>query len=151
MDHVLHIPASRITPLDTSLIPTGGLRDIAGTPLDFQTPTAIGARIDANDDQLRGGGGYDLCYVLADAPRPTAMPAATLTAGGLRMDVLTTEPGVQLYTGNFLSGRPFPWRSGLCLETQHFADSPNRPQFPTTVLRPGETFASRTLFRFSAH
>lgn len=149
MEHVLHIPSSRITPLDASLMPTGEIRDIAGTALDFRTPTAIGARIDAPDGQLRGGGGYDLCYVLADAPRAVPQPAATVTAGGLRLEVLTTEPGLQVYTGNFLNGNPFPWRSGLCLETQHFADSPNQPGFPSTVLRPGDVFRSRTLFRFS--
>ena len=150
LDHVLHIPSARITPLDASLIPTGEIRDIAGTPLDFRTPTAIGARIAAPDDQLQQGGGYDLCYVLADAPRAAPALAATVSAGGLAMDTLTTEPGVQLYTGNFLSGAPFHRRSGFCLETQHFADSPNRPAFPSTVLRPGERFASRTVYRLRA-
>ena len=149
MDHVLHIPSTRITPLDASLIPTGEIRDVAGTPLDFTTPTAIGARIDAPNDQLQRGGGYDLCYVLSDAPRAAPALAATVRAGGIAMEVLTTEPGVQLYSGNFLSGAPFAWRTGFCLETQHFADSPNRPAFPSTVLRPGERFASRTVYRFS--
>jgi aldose 1-epimerase len=150
MDHVLRIPSARITPLDADLIPTGEIRDIAGTPLDFTVPTAIGARIDQPNDQLQRAGGYDLNYVLADAPRAAPALAATVTAGGIGMDVLTTEPGVQLYSGNFLSGAPFAWRTGLCLETQHFADSPNRPAFPSTVLRPGERFASRTIYRFSA-
>jgi len=149
LEHVLHSPADRFVAADASLLPTGALQPVAGTPLDFRTPTAIGARIDADDPQLKLAGGYDHCLVLADAPRATAAPAATVTAGGIRMEVLTTEPGVQLYTGNFLSGAPFAWRTGLCLETQHFPDSPNQPGFPSTVLRPGQVFASQTLFRFS--
>ena len=150
LEHVLHIPSSRITALDAELIPTGEIRDIAGTPLDFRTPTAIGARIDEPNDQLQLGGGYDLNYALADAPRAAPALAATVSAGGILMTVLSTEPGLQFYSGNFLSGAPFPRRSGLCLETQHFTDSLNKPAFPTTVLRPGERFASRTVYRFGA-
>jgi aldose 1-epimerase len=149
MDHVLQSPADRFTPANADLIPTGELRPVAGTPLDFRAPTRIGAHIDSDDPQLKLAGGYDHCFVLSDAPRPAPQPAASVSAGGISMDVLTTEPGVQLYTGNFLSGAPFAWRTGLCLETQHFPDSPNQPTFPTTVLRPGATFSSRTLFRFS--
>jgi len=150
LGHMLHIPSSRITALDAELIPTGEIRDIAGTPLDFRTPTAIGARIDEPNDQLQLGGGYDLNYALADAPRAAPALAATVSAGGILMTVLTTEPGLQFYSGNFLSGAPFARRSGLCLETQHFTDSLNKPAFPTTVLRPGERFASRTVYRFGA-
>ena len=150
LGHMLHIPSSRITALDAELIPTGEIRDIAGTPLDFRTPTAIGARIDEPNDQLQLGGGYDLNYALADAPRAAPARAATVSAGGILMTVLTTEPGLQFYSGNFLSGAPFARRSGLCLETQHFTDSLNKPAFPTTVLRPGERFASRTVYRFGA-
>jgi aldose 1-epimerase len=150
LKHVLRIPSSRITALDDELIPTGEIRDIAGTPLDFTTPTAIGARIGEPDDHLRRGGGYDLNYVLADAPRAAPALAATLSAGGIVMTVLTTEPGLQFYSGNFLKGAPFAWRSACCLETQHFTDSLNHPAFPTTVLRPGERFASRTVYRFAA-
>ena len=149
LDHVLQIPSARITVLDRELIPTGEIRDAAGTPLDFRTPTAIGARIDEPNDQLRRGGGYDLNYVLANAPRAWPALAATVSAGGIVMTVLTTEPGLQFYSGNFLTGAPFAWRSGLCLETQHFTDSLNHPTFPTTVLRPGERFASRTVYRFT--
>lgn len=148
LGHMLHIPSSRITALDAELIPTGEIRDIADTPLDFRTPTAIGARIDEPNDQLQLGGGYDLNYALADAPRAASALAATVSAGGILMTVLTTEPGLQFYSGNFLSGAPFARRSGLCLETQHFTDSLNKPAFPTTVLRPGERFASRTVYRF---
>jgi aldose 1-epimerase len=148
MDHVLQIPADRFTAADAGLIPTGELCPVAGTPLDFRVPTPIGARIDADDPHLRRAGGYDHCFVLSDAPVASPQLAASVAAGGLRMDVLTTQPGVQLYTGNFLSGAPFAWRTGVCLETQHFADSPNQPAFPTTVLRPDGGFISRTIFRF---
>lgn len=148
--HLMHIASARVTPLDGNAVPTGEIRDISGTPLDFRTPTAIGARIDQPNEQLQRGQGYDICYVLADAPRASPVLAATTTAGGLAMDTLTTEPGVQFYTGNFLNGSPFARRSGFCLETQHFANSPNVPSFPSTVLRPGERFASRTVYRFRA-
>ena len=149
LEHVLHIPSSRITALDAELIPTGDIRDIAGTPLDFRTPTAIGARIAEPYDQLEYGGGYDLNYALADAPRAAPALAATLSAGGLVMTMLTTEPGLQFYSGNFLDGHPFARRSAVCLQGQHFTDSLNHPGFPTTVLRPRERFASRTVYRFS--
>jgi aldose 1-epimerase len=149
LDHVLHIAAESITPVNAALIPTGGRRDVAGTPLDFRTPTAIGARIAAPDEQMGLAGGYDHNFVLADAARPTEALAATLSADGIRMSVLTTEPGIQFYSGNFLNGSPFAYRSGLCLETQHFPDSPNQPHFPSTVLRPDSSFVSRTIFAFA--
>ena len=97
---------------------------------------------------MRYGGGYDLNYALADAPRAAPALAATLSAGGIVMTMLTTEPGLQFYSGNFLTGAPFAWRSGLCLQGQHFTDSVNHPAFPTTVLRPSGRFASRTVYRF---
>ena len=146
LDHVLQIPSARVTPLDDTLIPTGEIADAAGSPLDFRVPAAIGARIGQAHEQLRRGHGYDICYVLADAPRAAPVLAARVEAAGLALDTLTTEPGVQLYTGNWL-GAPFGRHGGFCLETQHFADSPNQPGFPSTVLRPGERFASRTLYR----
>jgi aldose 1-epimerase len=150
LEHRLRIPSSRITALNAELIPTGEIRDIAGTPLDFRTPTAIGARIALPNDQLNYGGGYDLNYVLADAPRAAPALAATLSAGGLVMTMLTTEVGLQFYSGNFLNGVPFARRSAVCLQGQHYTDSLNHPAFPTTVLRPGERFASRTVYRFDA-
>jgi aldose 1-epimerase len=150
LEHRLRIPSSRITALNAELIPTGEIRDIAGTPLDFRTPTAIGARIALPNDQLKYGGGYDLNYVLADAPRAAPALAATLSAGGLVMTMLTTEAGLQFYSGNFLNGVPFARRSAVCLQGQHYTDSLNHPAFPTTVLRPGERFASRTVYRFDA-
>lgn len=144
MDHEIAIAADRFLPVDAALIPVGELRAVDGTPFDLRRMSRIGALIDADDAQLRLGHGYDHCFVLADAPRP----AARLEAEGIVMEVLTTEPAVQFYSGNFLSGQPFAWRTGLCLETQHFPDSPNHPSFPSTVLRPGETYLSRTIYRF---
>jgi aldose 1-epimerase len=148
LGHVLTMPADRFTVADARAIPTGEIRPVAGTPMDFRAPTAIGARIAADYDQLRLRQGYDHNYVLSDAPRRTPAPAATVSAGGIAMDVLTTEPGVQLYTGNFLGDGVFPRHGAVCLETQHFPDSPNRPNFPATVLRPRNTFRSQTCFQF---
>jgi aldose 1-epimerase len=148
-DHVLQIPAETYTAADAALITTGEMPPVAGTPFDFRAPRRIGERIGADFPALRIGGGYDVNFVLGTAPAAAPRFAARVTAGGLAMEVLTTEPGIQLYTGNWL-GAPFGRYGALCLETQHFADSPNRPEFPSTVLRPGEVFRSRTLYRFAA-
>lgn len=156
LDHELTIHAGRFTPVGPGLIPTGALAPVAGTPLDFRTPTRIGARIDQDHEQLKLGRGYDHNYVL-DRTGPGLVLAARLldAKSGRVLDVHTTEPGVQLYTGNFLGtetgkgGRTYPRQSGLCLETQHYPDSPNRPEFPSTVLRPGEEYRSKTIFAFS--
>jgi aldose 1-epimerase len=148
LDHVLEIPAETYTVTDADLIPTGELAPVAGTPLDFRAPRRVGDGIAADFPALTIGGGYDLNYVLGPAPSPAPRFAARVTAGGIAMEVLTTEPGVQLYTGNWLAA-PFARHGALCLETQHFADSPNRPEFPSVMLRPGETFGSRTIYRFS--
>lgn len=157
LDHVLQLDAAHFTPVDEGLIPTGEFSPVAGTPLDFIRPHAIGNRIDAQHEQLRFGGGYDHNFVL-DSAGGTFARAATVyePKSGRRMEVLTTEPGVQFYSGNFLdgtllgkSGRPYPQRSGFCLETQHFPDSPNQPEFPSTILRPGETYRSTTAYRFT--
>jgi aldose 1-epimerase len=147
-DHVLEIPAETYTATDTALIPTGELASVAGTPLDFRTPRRIGDRIGADFPALRIGGGYDQNFVLGTAPSATPRFAARVTAGGIAMEVHSTEPGIQLYTGNWL-GAPFHRYGALCLETQHFGDSPNRPEFPSTVLRPGQAFTSRTAYRFA--
>jgi aldose 1-epimerase len=164
LDHEVTIEADAITPVDAALIPTGELTPVEGTPFDFRVATPIGARIDADDEQLKRAGGYDHNFVLAGAaPGAREEGAATPRraafvrepASGRTLAVETTEPGIQLYTGNFLdgtlrgkSGVVYPHRGGFCLETQHFPDSPNQPNFPSVVLRPGERYASRTVFRF---
>ena len=153
------IYADRFTPVNKELIPTGVLRPVAGTPFDFTKPTAIGARIGQNDEQLQFGGGYDHNFVLNKGNGGLTKAAEVYEPGsGRQMDVLTTEPGIQFYTGNFLDGsihgkggKTYAKRGALCLETQHFPDSPNQPKFPSTTLRPGETYHTTTVFRFSAH
>ena len=158
LGHVLKIGASRMTPVDATLIPTGELKSEEGTPFDFRKPHAIGERIDADDAQLRLGHGYDHNFVL-DHPEGQLAEAAEVyepTTGRI-LRVLTTEPGVQLYTGNFLDGsitgkegRVYKRRFAFCLETQHFPDSPNHPAFPSTELKPGQKFHSVTVFEFTA-
>jgi aldose 1-epimerase len=158
MGHVLKIDASRITPVDANLIPTGELKSVEGTPFDFRTPHVIGERIDADDTQLHLGGGYDHNFVLDHAAGQLAEAAEVYepTTGRI-LRVSTTEPGVQFYTGNFLDGsitgkegRVYQRRFAVCLETQHFPDSPNHPSFPSTELKPGQTFHSVTVLEFSA-
>jgi len=157
LGHELTLNASRFTPVTAGLIPTGELRPVAGTPFDFTSPHAIGERINAKDEQMKFGGGYDHNWVL-DGTRRELSPAATVyePTTGRVMEVFTTEPGIQFYAGNFLDGtltgkqgKPYVYRSGLALETQHFPDSPNHPDFPSTILRPGEEFKSTTVYRFS--
>jgi aldose 1-epimerase len=157
LDHVLTMRASKTTPVDAGLIPTGKIVPVAGTPLDFTKPHRIGERIGANDEQLKFGGGYDHNWAL-DNQKGTLALAATVhePKSGRYMEVLTTEPGLQFYCGNFLdgtltgkSGMKYPLRSGFCLETQHYPDSPNHPEFPDTILRPGKTLRSTTIYRFS--
>jgi aldose 1-epimerase len=158
LSHEVMIAADRFTPVDKTLIPTGELRAVVGTPFDFTKPTAAGARIDQKDEQIQFGNGYDHNWVLNHAPGTMGLAArVTEPSSGRVLEVSTTEPGVQFYTGNFLdgtvvgkSGRPYQKRTGLCLETQHFPDSPNHPAFPTTVLEPGQTYSTRTMFAFSA-
>ena len=158
LGHVLKIDASHFTPVDANLIPTGELKSVEGTPFDFRTAHAIGERIEADDPQLRLGHGYDHNFALDHAPGQMAEAAEVYepTTGRI-LRVLTTEPGVQLYTGNFLDGsitgkegRVYKRRYALCLETQHFPDSPNHPSFPSTELKPGQTFDSVTVFEFSS-
>ena len=153
-DHILWVGARRYTPADAQLIPTGEIAPVAGTPLDFTQPTPIGARIDQLKPALNG---YDHNFVL-DRGLPGLAEAARVTdpKSGRVMEVLTTEPGMQIYTGNHLNGKVagvggvvYPRHGGVCFETQHFPDSPNQPRFPSTALWPGETFLSTTIFRFS--
>jgi aldose 1-epimerase len=158
LDHVLTLDADRYTPIDSTSIPTGELPPVAGTPFDFRNPTAIGARIDQPDQQLKNGRGYDHNFVLSRPSGATGLVHAAHVVDpstGRTLDVETTEPGVQFYTGNFLdgsfagkNGHVYQRRAGFCLETQHFPDSPNKPQFPSTVLRPGQTYHSRTQLTF---
>ena len=158
LSHELMLNADRFTPIDSGLITTGELKPVEGTPMDFRTPTAIGARIGATDDQLRFGRGYDHNWVLNRTGEGLSLAArVSEKTSGRVMEVWTTQPGVQFYSGNFLDGtnigkggKAYPYRSGLCLETQHFPDSPNKPAFPSTVLSPGEKFASTTVYKFSA-
>ena len=160
LGHELELNADRFTPVDETLIPTGELRPVAGTPFDFREPKPIGRDIDAENEQVRIGGGYDHNFVLnrndAGGDEPTLAARVTEPLTGRVLEVKTTEPGVQLYTANGMkgsilgtSGRPYTRRGAFCLETQRFPDSPNRPEFPSTVLRPGETFRSVTTFRFT--
>jgi aldose 1-epimerase len=148
----------RCTPVDGTLIPTGELRAVAGTPLDFRTSTRIGDRIEADDEQIRYGGGYDHNWIV-NGQAGELRPAARVTepTSGRVMEVLTTEPAIQFYAGNMMpssmpgkGGRTYVRRGGLCLETQHYPDSPNKPAFPSTTLRPGETYRTTTIYRFSA-
>jgi aldose 1-epimerase len=157
LNHLLTLNADRFTPVDAGLIPTGELRNVEGTPFDFRTPVAIGDRINQKDEQLKLGNGYDHNWVLNRKAGGQLSLAAKVeeSSTGRTMEVWTTEPGVQFYTGNFLDGKPgkggkvYNFRYALCLETQHFPDSPNHPDFPTTVLKPGAHFRSKTVYHFS--
>jgi aldose 1-epimerase len=155
----LKLNASRFTPVDSGLIPTGELKPVAGTPFDFTKPHTVGERINANDEQLRlGHNGYDHNFVIDGGGKELKEAAEVYDpASGRVLTVLTTQPGVQFYTANFLDGSikgkggiAYPRNAALCLETQHFPDSPNQPDFPTTVLKPGSEFHSTTIYRFSA-
>ena len=158
LDHELTCFAEFVTLVDGGLIPTGELRAVAGTAFDFRRPRRIREGVDANDEQIRFAGGYDHNFVVlrksGDAPQIAARVRDPLS--GRTLEVLTSEPGFQFYSGNFLDGTErgkggtiYKYRSGLCLETQHFPDSPNQPTFPSTILRPGEIFKSTTLYRFT--
>jgi len=156
LNHSVTILGDRITPVDQGLIPTGKLAPVAGTPFDFTTPHTIGERIDANDAQIAAGRGYDHNFVLNkhEGELELAARVAEPTSGRV-MEVLTTEPGLQFYTGNFLDGtikgkggKVYGRRSAFCMETQHFPDSPNQPAFPSTVLKPGDRYRSTTVYRF---
>ena len=156
LDHVLTIHADRFTPVDSTLIPTGRLAPVAGTPFDFTTPHAIGARIGDDHEQLRFGGGYDHNFVLSKEGDEIRLAVTAVDpTSGRTLEISTTEPGVQFYSGNFLdgslvgkAGQAYMHRTGFCLEPQHFPDSPNRAEFPTTIVRPGEEYRSRTVWRF---
>jgi aldose 1-epimerase len=157
LNHELMLNADRFTPVDKNLIPTGELRPVKGTPLDFTTSTRIGARIDDSYDQMVLAHGYDHNWVINRKGEGLTLAARMYEpTTGRVLEVSTTQPGVQFYTGNFLDdtvtgkhGHVYKRRYGFCLETQHFPDSPNHPDFPSTILKPGETFKSETVFKFS--
>ncbi len=157
LDHELMLDADYFTPVDETLIPTGELRPVEGTPFDFRHPTAIGARINADDQQLKFGLGYDHNFVLNGTMGELRMVGKLSEATtGRVMEIWTTEPGIQFYSGNFLdgsiigkNGTVYYHRHGLCLETQHYPDSPNHLNFPSTVLNPGEKYQTTTVYRFS--
>ena len=158
LSHQLTVNADRYTPVDDTLIPTGELAPVEGTPFDFRQPTAIGARINSDHAQMKAGKGYDHNFVL-NRKGPGAQFAARLTdpKSGRTLEVTTTEPGMQFYTGNFLDGtikgkqgHVYAHRTGLCLETQHYPDSPNQKNFPSTILEPGKVYSSTTTWTFSA-
>ncbi|MCR9293260.1 MAG: galactose mutarotase [bacterium] len=158
LDHELMLNAKMLTPVDEGLIPTGEMLSVTATPFDFTSAKPIGRDIEQDHEQLRFGLGYDHNWVLDKADQPGAMTLAARVhepESGRIMEVHTTEPGVQFYCGNFLdgrlrgkSGKPYVHRGGFCLETQHFPDSPNQPDFPSTILRPDETHTSKTVFKF---
>jgi aldose 1-epimerase len=159
LENKLTLHAARFTPVDATLIPTGELRSVASTPFDFRESTVVGARIEQDNEQLKLGHGYDHNWVLDAGITKTPALAASLydPSTGRVLEVLTTEPGIQIYTGNFLDGtihgkggQAYERRSAICLETQHFPDSPNHPDFPSTTLLPGKTFHSETIYKFSA-
>lgn len=157
LNHLVQINADKYTPVDATLIPTGKLDPVAGTPFDFTKPTAIGARLDTNtNQQLKNGGGYDHNFVLKDAgPAMHQAAQATGDQSGIVMDVLTTEPGLQFYIGNFMSGKSSfksgakdDYRTAFCMETQHFPDAPNQKNFPSIVLEPGQEYKTTTIYKF---
>ena len=151
----MQIEADGYTPVDATLIPTGKTQPVEGTPFDFRKPVAIGARIDAADEQLKAGGGYDHNFVLRGKTGELRLAARVRDPkSGRVLEVFTTEPGIQFYSGNFLdgtvvgkSGQPYARRTAFCLEAQHFPDSPNQPSFPPVVLRPGQTYKQTTVYR----
>ncbi|MBN1404020.1 MAG: galactose mutarotase [Opitutales bacterium] len=156
-DHVLRLAADRTTTVNAKMVPTGEIDSIIGNPFDFNTPTVIGQRIDADNEQLRYGGGYDHNLIFSEADGSLKLQGEVSDPKtGRVMELLTTEPAVQFYTGNCLGGDkgkgglPNAWRHAVCLETQHYPDSPNHENFPSTIVRPGDVYTSETVLRFSA-
>jgi aldose 1-epimerase len=157
LGHELQLQADKFTPVDATLIPTGELRDVSGTPFDFRNKTAIGARIKDDDEQLKLGNGYDHNFVLRHSGELAPAARVVEPSSGRVLEVSTMEPGIQFYSGNFLDGsaigkggKPITFRTGFCLETQHFPDSPNHPEFPSTLLNPGQRYHTVTVYKFSA-
>lgn len=157
LDYIVQINAEKFTPIDAAMIPTGELRPVAGTPFDFRKPTRIGAHINSNDEQIQFARGYDHNWVFDKAPGELGLVANVLDkSSGRRMEVFTTEPGMQFYAGNFLDGsitgkrgRKYHQRHAFCMEPQHFPDSPNRPNFPSVELKPGQVYKNTIIYKFS--
>jgi aldose 1-epimerase len=157
LNHTVMIPADKFTPVDSALIPTGELKPVDGTPFDFRTPTPIGARIGQDDEQLKFGNGYDHNWVINKPMGKLGLMARVFEpTSGRVLEVFSTEPGLQFYTGNFLDGKltgkggwVYQFRNGFCMEAQHYPDSPNQPNFPTVVLKPGEVYRNTIIFKFS--
>jgi aldose 1-epimerase len=158
LNHTLKINADSYTPVDATLIPTGKIVTVAGTPFDFRQPTPIGTRIETQNEQLKNGGGYDHNYVLNKNTGSSLNHAATVVGdkSGIVMEVYTSEPGLQFYSGNFMQGKNTfkggstdAFRTAFCLETQHFPDAPNQPSFPPITLEPGNTYKSSSSYKFS--
>lgn len=157
LDHEITLNADKIVPVDATLIPTAKLDDVTNTPFDFRKPKLVGKEIDAKNEQIERGKGYDHCWVLNNPEKSkTVIATAYHPASGRVLEVTTDEPGIQFYSGNFLDGTlpnpkggTFAHRTGFCLETQHYPDSPNQKDFPTTVLNPGENYKTKTTFKFS--
>jgi aldose 1-epimerase len=157
LNHVVMIPADKFTPVDSTLIPTGELRPVEGTPFDFRTPTAIGARINQDDEQLKFGKGYDHNWIInKPLGQYGLMARVTEPTTGRVMEVFSSEPGLQFYSGNFLNGTlkgkggwVYQFRSAFCMEPQHYPDSPNKPEFPSVVLKPGQVYHNLIVYKFS--
>ncbi len=157
LNHVVMIPADKFTPVDSTLIPTGELKPVEGTPFDFRQPTAIGARINQTDEQIKFGGGYDHNWVINKPMGQLGLMARVYDpSSGRVMEIYSTEPGLQFYTGNFLDGKltgkggwKYEYRNAFCMEPQHYPDSPNHPEFPSVVLKPGETYQNTIIYKFS--
>ena len=157
LGHVVYINADQFTPVDNTLIPTGELPPVEGTPFDFRTPTAIGARIAQNDEQLKFGNGYDHNWIINKPMGKFGLDArVTEPTSGRVMEVWSTEPGLQFYSGNFLDGTitgkggmVYQFRNAIVMEPQHYPDSPNHPNFPSTELKPGETYKNTIVYKFS--
>jgi len=157
LGHIVQIHADKFIPVDSTLIPTGELRPVEGTPFDFRNPLPIGARVNADDQQIKFGGGYDHCWVINKKPGELTQQAVVYEPEtGRVMEVWSTEPGLQFYGGNFLDGTitgkggwTYQYRDGFCMEPEHFPDSPNQPNFPSVVLRPGQTYRNTIIYKFS--
>ena len=157
LNHQVMMPADKFTPVDVTLIPTGELKPVGGTPFDFRTPTAIGARIGQEDEQLKFGGGYDHNWVINKPMGQLGLMARVYEpTSGRVMEVWSTDPGLQFYSGNFLDGKNkgkggwvYKYRNGFCMEPQHYPDSPNQPNFPSVVLKPGQTYRNTIIYKFS--